>query len=73
MLGTFLIIYIIGVILSIVCICYCTYWKCKEITLGDIVFSLIVSIASWITIFIYGGITLIWELDSIVIFKKKNK
>lgn len=73
MTGTFLIIYIIGAIASVICSCTYVYWKCDEITLGDIIFSLILSIGSWVSLFVFVIVALLAVTDTIVIFKKKNK
>lgn len=73
MTGTFLIIYIIGAIAAMICMCGYFYRKLGAITLGDIIFCSIMSIASWFIVIVFTIAAIISMLDSIVIFKKKNK
>lgn len=66
---TFLIIYIIGVIVSIAINIYAYYKDNEDITLGDMIMFIGMSIFSWIIVLIIGVIC----FGDIVIIHKKKK
>lgn len=66
---TFLVIYIIGVIVSIAINIYAYYKDNEDITLGDMIMFIGMSIFSWITVIIIFAICF---GDVVIIHKKKR-
>lgn len=70
-----MIVYLIGCVLTFVCImAYCYFWsKTQTITIGDVVIGLILSVFSWVTLGVWGVSWLIFSIDFDKVLIKKNK